>query len=280
MKGIMRKRLVALLSLAGFAGSTTPVTAQVLKGSDQADTKKESTVKDAKATQENKDAANTAIQDKRKNAVAESNAAKDAKTIKMRKAGGEQKAAQEVVSEKVGSDQKARKAGGTQEDANAKFNKTTAEANGVKKTTEYKPRKAGGEQLPASTNGNGKRDKVQAESNASQGQATIKMRKAGGEPDAASNQAAFKDHGRGVNASMGDGSVKPGAQATIGSATGGAGAGKAKFNDIHVKGGKSAAETNAATGDHIKKGKNNAAEGQAAQQDANKKGVKQADQPK
>jgi hypothetical protein len=103
MKGIMRKRLVALLSMAGLAGSTTPVTAQVVKAAEPSDkTKAESTMKYGKATQENA-------------------AAQDVLNKKFRKAGGEQKAAQDVVNEKVGADQVAHK-----HIAGAKYEKQTS----------------------------------------------------------------------------------------------------------------------------------------------------------
>jgi hypothetical protein len=83
----MRKRLVALLSLVGFAGSSTPATSQVLKGSSATpETKTESQVKGDKVSQEN--------------AAAQNDTSK-----KMRKAGGEQQANKDVVTEKVGPDQ-------------------------------------------------------------------------------------------------------------------------------------------------------------------------------
>jgi hypothetical protein len=150
----MRKRLVALLSLAGFANSATPATPQVVKGSNPpADTKSESQIKLDKTKQENAGAQNDASK-------------------KLRKAGGEQQAAQDVVTEKVGPDHL--------------------------------------------THRHIKRIKHKEQ--------------------------------------MGDGSVKPGPQTTtgagkgfgvenpttIGSATGGAGAGKIKFNEFQVKGDKKA----------------------------------------
>src|SRR5260370_7895637 len=112
----MRKQVLAFLSMIGLAGSATPASPQVLKGS--ANTSKESTVKNSKANPENnaaagkvvahgagdKTSANAAIQDKRKDAAAESNAAKDAAAHKMRKAGAEQNAAPDVVNEKGGND--------------------------------------------------------------------------------------------------------------------------------------------------------------------------------
>jgi hypothetical protein len=54
MRSIVRKRLVALLSLAGFAGSTGSATAQAVKGSNATTTtKSESVVKTQKNVQEN-----------------------------------------------------------------------------------------------------------------------------------------------------------------------------------------------------------------------------------
>lgn len=215
----MRKRLVALLSLAGLASSSTPAASQVAKGSNPApETKNESQVKLDKVKQEN--------------AGAQDDASK-----KLRKAGGEQQAAKDVVSEKIGPDHLTHK--------------------------------------------------------------HIKRIK-------------HKEQ-------MGDGSVKPGAQATtgsgkafgvenpttIGSATGGAGAGKIKFNEFQVKGDKKAIQAgnqdkrgkvdaestaakasikakdkwkkaNAQMGDgSVVKGEKIAAENNALKQDAGKKAVKQ-----
>src|SRR5215813_2813429 len=82
----MRKRLIALLSLAGFANSATTATAQVVKGSNPpADTKSESQLKLDKTQKEN--------------AAAQNDASK-----KLRKAGGEQQASHDVVTEKIGPD--------------------------------------------------------------------------------------------------------------------------------------------------------------------------------
>jgi hypothetical protein len=82
----MLKRLIALLSLAGLASSSTPGTSQVVKGSSAVpETKNESQIKDDKVNQEN-----AAVQD-------------DASKT-MRKAGGEQQANKDVVTEKVGPD--------------------------------------------------------------------------------------------------------------------------------------------------------------------------------
>jgi hypothetical protein len=170
----MRKRLVALLSLVGFANSAAPAASQVLKGSNPApETKNESQVKGDKIKQED--------------AAVQNDASK-----KLRKAGGEQQATQDVVTEKIGPDHVVHKhiAGVKYEDG----------------------RKA----------------------------------------DAASKDAAKVT--KATKQQMGDGSVKPGPQTTtgtgkgfgvenpttIGSATGGAGAGKIKFNEFQIKGDKKA----------------------------------------
>ena len=261
----MRKQVLAFLSMIGLAGSATPGNPQVPKGSDNI--KKESTVKDSKTAQENKAATNAEIQDKRKDAAAESNAATGAAATKMRKAGGEQTAAQDVVNEKIGND------------------------HGLRKSTEYKQRKAGGEQEDKL--GNKKAVKGAAEVNASQSAIQYKEQKASAEKAASRHDASKKvlvgltepqKSGQSdaklkldkANTQMGDGSVRTESHG------GGGGAGKVAVHDIvpakSIKGEKAAAETNAASGDHIKKVKNNAAETQAAQHNANKKAAKQVDQ--
>lgn len=53
MSGIIRKRVLALLSAAGLVGSTAPLTAQVLKGDEADKTKTESKIKLDKNKQEN-----------------------------------------------------------------------------------------------------------------------------------------------------------------------------------------------------------------------------------
>lgn len=134
MKGIMRKKLLSLLSVVGLASSSTPASTQVLKGSQPADTKAESTVKASKITKEDaasKDAAKMTkvanerkaggiqADDKRKNAkIEQENAAaaaeakgklssvegghatSDVITAKQRKAGGEQAAAGGQIQDK------------------------------------------------------------------------------------------------------------------------------------------------------------------------------------
>jgi hypothetical protein len=138
----MRKRLLALLSLAGLASSSTPGTSQVLKGSSAGpETKNESQVKDDKVKQENA-------------------AVKDDASKTMRKAGGEQQANKDVVTEKVGPD-----ADAASKDA-AKMTKARAEntANHKHKIKKVKW--------------------ITGESNAVQNEAGKKYRKAGKEQDA------------------------------------------------------------------------------------------------
>src|SRR5260370_5883520 len=126
MKGIVRRRLAALLSVAGFAGPASHAAAQVLKGSEPSEkTKAESTLKRNKTAQENA-------------------ATKDVVTEKMRKAGGEQKAAQDVVNEKVGPDHTAQK-----HIAGVKYEDAQAETNASKNAPAHKSRKAAGNQPPA-----------------------------------------------------------------------------------------------------------------------------------
>jgi hypothetical protein len=116
MKGIMRKKLLGLLSVVGLASSSTPVSTQVLKGSQPADTKAESTVKASKTTKENaasKDAAKmTKVANERKAGVIQADdkrklssvegghATSDVITEKQRKAGGEQAAAGGQIQDK------------------------------------------------------------------------------------------------------------------------------------------------------------------------------------
>ncbi len=233
----MRKQLLAFLSMIGLAGSATPASPQVLKGSTPADTKSESTAKTSKIVQEDA-ASKDAAKNKVKLSSAEGgHATSDVVTEKQRKAGGEQNATslehkhKQTAAEKAAVSQEL-----TRKD---KWRKTQSESAAVKHDASKKvlvgltePQKSG------------------------QSETKIKVDKA--------------------NAQMGDGSVKT---ASHGS---GGGAGKVAVQDIvhakSIKGEKAAAETNAASSDHIKKVKNNAAETHAAQQDANKKAAKQVDQ--
>jgi hypothetical protein len=129
MKSIVRKRLIALLSLAGFAGSGASGTAQVLKGSEPDKTTTEGKIESSKVQQENKAAAgqqsvkskksgsaqypiehgkeasltgnkgNTTIK-MNKNA-AESNASQEAGRFKSSKTNNEKKAAQTDANKKA-----------------------------------------------------------------------------------------------------------------------------------------------------------------------------------
>jgi hypothetical protein len=104
MKGIVRHRLIALLSAAGLAGTASSSAAQVVKGEPSDKTQTSSTIKNGKSNQENKAATAEALGKGEQKKWSETNSTKNDAAIKYRKAGGEQKAAQDVVSEKVGPD--------------------------------------------------------------------------------------------------------------------------------------------------------------------------------
>ncbi len=124
---------------------------------------------------------------------------------------------------------------------------------GLKKTEEYKERKAGGENTLQDAHIK-KAVKGTAEVNAGQRAMQHKERKAGAENAAGSAQLKWKKQTAETNAQMGDGSVKT---ASHGS---GGGSGKVATQDIDIKGQKNAGEV------------------KAGQQDANKKLKKQTDQ--
>lgn len=85
----MRKHLLAVLSIFGLAGSSTPATAQVVKGAKQADAKSESTMKKSKLSQEDA-ASKDAQKAKWKVQSAEGGqATSGASAQTMRKAGGD-----------------------------------------------------------------------------------------------------------------------------------------------------------------------------------------------
>jgi hypothetical protein len=170
MKSIVRKRLVALLSAAGLAGSAASSAAQVLKGSQpEPNTKTESTIKGQKSTQENK-------------------ATKDAATIKLRKAGGEQQANKDVVTEKVGADHIVHKhiAGVKYEKSQAASHADAASKDAAKMTKSTKERTA------AHTNGHIKGEKGVAESNATKNATWVKGGKTAANTNAAQGEAAQK----------------------------------------------------------------------------------------
>src|SRR5215472_5139699 len=137
----MRKHVLAFLSIFGLAGSSTPASAQVVKGSQSANTKSESTVKASKSAQE-------------------SGAGQGAATLTMRKAGGEQNAVQDE-------DKKHRNQTLESKTSTIKGEKNTAEANAAKNDAskkvliglsepakneaDAKMRKAGGEQQAESS---------------------------------------------------------------------------------------------------------------------------------
>lgn len=113
----MRKQLIAFLSVLGIAGSNAPSQAQVLKGSKEAPTKSESTIKGDKAKREQNAAVAAAIEKDKKNA-AETNAANTDANIKGNKS-----------------------ANTTQKDAQIKGNKSATESFAAKKTATVKASK-------------------------------------------------------------------------------------------------------------------------------------------
>jgi len=85
----MRKHLLAVLSVFGLAGSSTPASAQLVQGAQKADTKSESTMKKSKLSQEDA-ASKDARKDKWKAQSAQGGQATSDASTQMRKAGGEQ----------------------------------------------------------------------------------------------------------------------------------------------------------------------------------------------
>ena len=216
----MRKHVLAFLSIFGLAGSSTPASAQVVKGSQSANTKSESTIKASKAAQE-------------------STAGQGAANITVRKAGGEQNAAKDDASKKVliglsqpakdDAGKKVRKAGGEQNAAKNDASKKVliGLSQPSKDDSAAKMRKAGGEQQEQKA-GYMKLEKNKSELKATRGAAEYKEQKA-----------------------LGDGSVKT-ATGTTAHGSGG-GAGKVAMQDVHIKGEKSAAEAKAVQQDAAKK---------------------------
>ena len=150
----MRKHLLAVLSVFGLAGSSTPASAQVVKGAQKADTKSESTMKKSKLSQEDA-ASKDARKDKWKAQSAEGGHATSDASTQMRKAGGEQDASKQDSSKKVliglsqpsknDADAKMRKAGGEQQEQKAgymKSAKSNAELKSTQGAAEYKEQKA------------------------------------------------------------------------------------------------------------------------------------------
>jgi hypothetical protein len=165
MRSIVRKRLVALLSAAGLAGTATSTMAQVVKGSEPGNqTKTESTIKTNKNAQENK-AATKAADDKW---VADKAAKHTATTGKA-----------------------------TTQDAYLKSKKSTAESDASKNASQYKPIKSafgsgGGAGKVASHDINMKNTKGTAESNANKNASQYKELKSGAGASAAQSEANKK----------------------------------------------------------------------------------------
>ncbi|HMF91436.1 MAG TPA: hypothetical protein VKL40_12395 [Candidatus Angelobacter sp.] len=162
----MRKRLVALLSLAGLANSATPATLQVSKGSSPpADTKSESQVKIDKTQQENVAAQNDASK-------------------KIRKAGGEQQAAKDVVTEKIGPDHVVHKHIG-----GVKYEKSSAETNAGKTENTVKLRQGTSD---AASKDAAKMTKAKIESTSIQNSQIKKDKTISGESTAVQSEAGKK----------------------------------------------------------------------------------------
>jgi hypothetical protein len=98
MKGIMRKRLVAVLSAAGLAGAAASAASQVLKGAEPDNkAKTEKSIKLQKNGQENQ-AASSALTDKARKAGGEPAAASTSKqNIKLQKASQEKTSVIETI---------------------------------------------------------------------------------------------------------------------------------------------------------------------------------------
>ena len=136
----MRKHLLAVLSVFGLAGSSTPASAQVATGAQKADTKSESTMKKSKLSQEDA-ASKDARKDKWKAQSAEGGHATSDASTQMRKAGGEQNESKQDSSKKVliGLSQPSKN------DADAKMRKAGGEQQASKGAAEYKGQKALGD---------------------------------------------------------------------------------------------------------------------------------------
>ena len=85
----MRKNWLAVLSILGLAGSTTPASAQVLTGAKKADSKSESTLKKSKHSQEDAASKDASTYKSTVQSVEGGKATSDA-AMKYRKAGGDQ----------------------------------------------------------------------------------------------------------------------------------------------------------------------------------------------
>jgi len=162
----MRKHVLAFLSIFGLAGSSTPASAQVVKGSQSANTKSESTVKASKSAQE-------------------SGAGQGAATLTMRKAGGEQNAVQDE-------DKKHRNQTLESKTSTIKGEKNTAEANAAKNDASKKVLIDLSQ--PAKNDADAKMRKAGGEQQASKGAAEYKGQKALGD---GSVKTATGTHGSG-----------------------------------------------------------------------------------
>jgi len=137
----MRKQLLAIFSSFGLASSSASASAQVLKGSDEANkTTTETKIKGNKTKQEKQNTLDAGSKDTAKvsKAGTENAAGKSDAQLTMRKAGGEQQAQQDVVTEKIGADNNAHKHIG-----GVKYEKQSAEQNAAKTDVSKKAVKTG-----------------------------------------------------------------------------------------------------------------------------------------
>lgn len=139
MKGIIRKRVLALLSAVGLVGSTTSLKAQVVQGDEATKTKTESKIKADKNKQETTAGTLQANhKDERTNADA---ASKDA--IKFRKANSEKSASKDVIrhkDSKASADAAGVKEKSTVKSTNAKSEKNAAQSDANKKANQASPK--------------------------------------------------------------------------------------------------------------------------------------------
>jgi len=141
MNGIIGKRLLALFSAVGLAGSTATVTAQVVKGDEANKTKTESKIKDDKNKQEKNAVKGQASIKGEKTVTPADAASKDA--VKYGKANSEKNASKDAIVHK-GSKSSTDSAGVKQKstikltNANAEKNAAQGEAN--KKVDQASPK--------------------------------------------------------------------------------------------------------------------------------------------
>lgn len=149
----MRKQLLAIFSMFGLAGSSAGASAQAVKGSDEAN----------KATTESK--VKSSKEAKLHKAGSENAAGKTDAQITMRKAGGEQQAQQEVVTEKIGPDKSAHKHVG-----NVKYEKQGAEGAAAKNDAAAKATKTGAEHSSTASD----QEKKHIKSNTAMGDGSVR----------------------------------------------------------------------------------------------------------